>query len=154
MNSSWSDEGIQQYASINLGIATALGEGGLIVPVIKDAGSLSLQGLAQKINDLSARARSKKLQPDDVKGGTFTLTNHGLAGSIFAMPIIFQPQSAILGTGLMQKRPVVITDENGNDSIAIRPMIYLSLVFDHRILDGESADRFLKKVKEILDNWI
>lgn len=153
VNSSWTEEGIQQYATINLGMATALGEGGLIVPVIKDAGSLSLQGLAQKINDLSVRARSKKLLPDEVKGGTFTLTNHGLAGSLFAMPIIFQPQSAILGTGLMQKRAIVITDEFGNDAVAIRPMIYLSLVFDHRILDGESGDRFLKKVKEVLESW-
>jgi len=153
VNSSWTEEGIQQYTTINLGMATSLGEGGLIVPVIKDAGSLSLQGLAQKINDLSVRARSKKLLPDEVKGGTFTITNHGLGGSLFAMPIIFQPQTAILGTGMMQKRAVVITDEGGNDSIAIRPMVYLSLVFDHRILDGESADRFLKKVKEALDTW-
>jgi len=154
VNSSWTEEGILRHTAINLGMATALGEGGLIVPVIKDAGSLSLQGLAQKINDLSVRARSKKLLPDDVKGGTFTLTNHGLAGSLFAMPIIFQPQAAILGTGLMQKRAIVVTDEFGNDAIAIRPMIYLSLVFDHRILDGESGDRFLKKVKEGLESWM
>ena len=154
VNSSWTEEGILRHSAINLGMATALGEGGLIVPVIKDAGSLSLQGLAQKINDLSVRARSKKLLPDDVKGGTFTLTNHGLAGSLFAMPIIFQPQAAILGTGLMQKRAIVVTDEFGNDAVAIRPMIYLSLVFDHRILDGESGDRFLKKVKEALESWV
>ena len=154
VNSSWTEEGILRHTAINLGMATALGEGGLIVPVIKDAGSLSLQGLAQKINDLSVRARSKKLLPDDVKGGTFTLTNHGLAGSLFAMPIIFQPQAAILGTGLMQKRAIVVTDEFGNDAVAIRPMIYLSLVFDHRILDGESGDRFLKKVKEGLESWM
>jgi len=154
VNSSWTEKGILRHIVINLGMATALGEGGLIVPVIKDAGSLSLQGLAQKINDLSVRARSKKLLPDDVKGGTFTLTNHGLAGSLFAMPIIFQPQAAILGTGLMQKRAIVVTDEFGNDAVAIRPMIYLSLVFDHRILDGESGDRFLKKVKEGLESWM
>ena len=153
VNASWTDEGIQLYRDINLGIATALGEQGLIVPVIKDAGLLSLQGLAQKINDLSTRARAKKLLPEEVKGGTFTLTNHGSGGSIFASPIIFQPQAAILGTGLMQKRAVVITDPSGNDSIAIRPMIYLSLVFDHRILDGEGADHFLKAVKENLENW-
>ncbi len=153
VNASWTDEGIQLHRDINLGIATALGEQGLIVPVIKDAGLLSLQGLAQKINDLSSRARTKKLLPEEVKGGTFTLTNHGSGGSIFASPIIFQPQAAILGTGMMQKRAVVITDLSGNDSIAIRPMIYLSLVFDHRILDGEGADRFLKAIKENLENW-
>ncbi|MHB8089741.1 MAG: dihydrolipoamide acetyltransferase family protein [Anaerolineaceae bacterium] len=153
VNSSWTDEGLQLHRDINLGMATALGEQGLIVPVIKDADLLSLQGLAQKVNDLASRARAKKLLPDEVKGGTFTLTNHGSGGSLFASPIIFQPQAAILGTGMMQKRPVVITDASGNDAIAIRPMIYLSLVFDHRILDGEGADRFLMAVKEELENW-
>lgn len=153
VNSSWTEDGIQLHRDINLGMATALGEQGLIVPVIKDASLLSLQGLAQKVNDLSARARTKKLLPDEVKGGTFTLTNHGSSGSLFASPIIFQPQAAILGTGMMHKRPVVITDASGNDAIAIRPMIYLSLVFDHRILDGEGADRFLMAVKEALENW-
>lgn len=153
VNSSWTEEGIQLYDVINLGMATALGKDGLIVPVIKDAGSLSLLGLAKKINDLSSRARAKKLLPDEVKGGTFTLTNHGSGGSLFASPIIFQPQAAILGTGVMQKRPIVISDSSGNDAIAIRPMIYLSLVFDHRILDGESADKFLRAVKESLENW-
>jgi 2-oxoglutarate dehydrogenase E2 component (dihydrolipoamide succinyltransferase) len=153
VNSSWTEEGIQLYNVINLGMATALGKDGLIVPVIKDAGSLSLIGLAQKINDLSSRARAKKLLPDEVKGGTFTLTNHGSGGSLFASPIIFQPQSAILGTGVMQKRAIVVTDAAGNDAIAIHPMIYLSLVFDHRILDGESADRFLMAVKQALENW-
>jgi len=153
VNSSWMDDGIQRYRVINLGMAVSLGEEGLIVPVIKDADLLSLQGLAQKINDLSARARAKKLLPDEVKGGTFTLTNHGSGGSLFASPIIFQPQAAILGVGMMQQRAVVLTDASGNDSIAIRPMIYLSLVFDHRILDGDSGDRFLKVVKETLENW-
>lgn len=153
VNSTWMDEGLQLYNTINLGVATSLGADGLIVPVIKDAGSLSLLGLAKSINDLSSRARSKKLMPDEVKGGTFTLTNHGSSGSLFATPIIFQPQAAILGTGMMQKRAVVVTDEAGNDAIAIRPMIYLSFVFDHRILDGESADLFLKAVKDALENW-
>jgi len=153
VNASWTDEGIQLHRDINLGIAVALGEQGLIVPVIKNADLLSLQGLAQKINDLSTRARNKKLLPEEVKDGTFTLTNHGSGGSIFASPIIYQPQAAILGTGMMQKRVVVITDPSGNDAIAIRPMIYLSLVFDHRMLDGEGADNFLKAVKENLENW-
>jgi 2-oxoglutarate dehydrogenase E2 component (dihydrolipoamide succinyltransferase) len=153
VNSSWLEEGIQRYRNINLGIATSLGDEGLIVPVIKNAEQLSFEGLAQKINDLSTRARSKKLMPEEVRGGTFTLTNHGSGKSLFAMPIIFQPQAAILGTGRMEKRVVVVTDVNGNDSIAIRPMVYLSLVFDHRILDGEGADRFLQRVKETLENW-
>lgn len=153
VNSSWTDDGIQRYNTINLGMAVSLGEAGLIVPVIKDAGSLSLDGLARQVNDLANRARGKKLLPEEVKGGTFTLTNHGSGGSIFASPIIYQPQAAILGTGMMQKRAVVVKDAMGNDAIAIRPMIYLSLVFDHRILDGEGADRFLLKVKEVLENW-
>lgn len=153
VNSSWKEEGIQTFSVVNLGVATALGKDGLIVPVIKDAGSLSLLGLAKSINDLAGRARAKKLQPDEVRGGTFTLTNHGTAGSLFASPIIFQPQAGILGTGVMQKRAVVISDAAGNDAIAIRPMIYLSFVFDHRILDGESADNFLTVVKKALENW-
>ncbi|HEY3311649.1 MAG TPA: dihydrolipoamide acetyltransferase family protein [Anaerolineales bacterium] len=153
VNSSWSDDGIVVHSSINLGMATSLGEDGLIVPVIKNADSLSLLGLARSVNDLAARARAKKLQPDEVKGGTFTLTNHGISGSLFAMPIINQPQCAILGVGALQKRAVVVTDAAGNDAIAIRPMVYLSLVFDHRILDGASADWFLAKVKSNLETW-
>lgn len=158
VNSCWTEEGIRRYRSINLGIATALGDEGLIVPVIKDADLLSLQGLAQKINDLSSRARLSKLLPEEVKGGTFTLSNHGTGGSLFASPIIVQPQAAILGVGRMQKRVVVVTDTAGNDAIgndaiAIRPMVYLSLVFDHRTMDGESADRFLSAVKDVLEAW-
>ncbi|HET59792.1 MAG TPA: 2-oxo acid dehydrogenase subunit E2 [Chloroflexi bacterium] len=153
VNASYTDEGILRYRSINLGVAVALGEQGLIVPVIKQAEMLSLQGLAKQINDLADRARNKQLVPDEVKGGTFTLTNYGTGGSLFASPLIFQPQAAILGTGMMQKRPVVITDADGNDAIAIRPMVYLSLVFDHRILDGEGGDRFLMSVKKALEGW-
>lgn len=153
VNSSWKDEGLLLHSAINLGMATSLGEEGLIVPVIKRADELSLLGMARTVNDLANRARSKKLSPDDVKGGTFTLTNHGISGSLFAFPVINQPQSGILGVGAMQKRAVVVTDAGGNDSIAIRPMVYLSFVFDHRILDGASADWFLMKVKETLENW-
>jgi len=153
INASWTDEGIFTYTDINIGMAVALGEGGLIVPVIKQVQNLSLKGIASQVNSLAERARNKKLSPDDVRGGTFTLTNHGTAGSLFAMPIINQPQLGILGTGAMQKRAVVITDENGNDSIAIRPMVYLSLVFDHRAIDGESGDNFLVDVKKTLENW-
>ncbi len=148
VNSSWSDEGVLVHKAVNIGMATSLGEDGLIVPVIKGADNLSLLAMARSVNDLANRARTKKLQPDDVKGGTFTLTNHGISGSLFAFPVINQPQCGILGVGAMQKRVVVI-----DDAIAIRPMVYLSFVFDHRILDGASADWFLAKVKETLENW-
>jgi 2-oxoglutarate dehydrogenase E2 component (dihydrolipoamide succinyltransferase) len=148
VNSSWTDEGIRVHKAVNLGMATSLGEEGLIVPVIKNADDLSLLAMARAVNDLASRARAKKLQPDEVKGGTFTLTNHGISGSLFAFPVINQPQSGILGVGAMQKRVVVI-----DDALAIRPMVYLSFVFDHRILDGASADWFLGKVKETLENW-
>ena len=148
VNASWTDEGLLVHKAINIGMATSLGEEGLIVPVIKGADSLSLLGMARTVNDLATRARARKLQPDEVKGGTFTLTNHGISGSLFAMPIINQPQTGILGIGAMQKRAVVV-----DDAIAIRPMIYMSFVFDHRILDGASADWFLAKVKETLENW-
>ena len=153
VNSSWTDEGLLIHSGINLGMATSLGEEGLIVPVIKGADGLSLLGMARTVNDLANRARSKKLSPDDVKGGTFTLTNHGISGSLFAFPVINQPQCGILGAGAMEKRAVVVTDADGNDAIAIRPMVYLSFVFDHRILDGASADWFLAKVKETLESF-
>ena len=148
VNSSWTEAGVLVHKDINLGMATSLGEEGLIVPVIKGADNLSLLAMARTVNDLANRARAKKLQPEEVRGGTFTLTNHGTSGSLFAFPVINQPQSGILGVGAVQKRAVVI-----DDAIAIRPMVYLSFVFDHRILDGASADRFLMKVKETLENW-
>lgn len=147
-NSSWLDEGIRIHQHINLGMAVALPSGGLIVPVIQHADELSLIGIARQVNDLAERARAAKLEPDEVQGGTFTLTNHGTKGSLFATPVINQPQSGILGTGIIQKRPVVI-----QDAIAIRPMVYLSYTFDHRILDGQSADTFLAHVVHTLENW-
>jgi 2-oxoglutarate dehydrogenase E2 component (dihydrolipoamide succinyltransferase) len=152
-NASWVEQGILVHTHVNVGMATSLGEEGLIVPVIKDAQSLSLRGIARAVNDLAERARLKKLRPEEVRDGTFTLTNHGTGGSLLAMPIINQPQVGILGTGAIQKRPVVVADANGNDAIAIRPMVYLSFVFDHRVLDGASADLFLIKVKDTLENW-
>lgn len=153
VNSSWSDGGIIIHHTINIGMAASLGEAGLIVPVIRSAESLSLLGLARAINDLAERARRRQLKPDEVKGGTFTITNHGVTGSLFAAPIINQPQCAILGVGAIQKRPVVISDALGNDALAIRPMVYLSLTFDHRILDGAMADLFLSEVVKSLENY-
>ena len=148
VNSSWTEEGVAVHGQINVGVATALEPDGLIVPVIKNAAALSLIDLAQTVNDLSSRARTKQLKPDEVRGGTITITNHGTSGSLFANPIINQPQCAILGVGLIQKRAVVL-----DDAIAIRPMVYLGLTFDHRILDGAVADYFLGTVKYTLENW-
>jgi len=148
VNSSWSDEGVAVHGAINIGIATALEPDGLIVPVVKNAGSMTLLDMARAVNDLSSRARGKQLKTDEVQGGTITLTNHGTSGSLFATPIINQPQCAIIGTGAIQKRAVVI-----NDAIAIRPMVYTTLTFDHRILDGAVADYFLGTIKFTLENW-
>lgn len=153
VNSSWSEQGIVLHRSVHIGMAASMGEEGLIVPVIKNADTYSLLGLSRLINDLANRARSHKLLPDEVKGGTFTITNHGTSGSLFATPIINQPQCAILGVGAIQKRPVVISLPEQGDTIAIRSMVYLGLTFDHRILDGAIADAFLGKIIEILGNW-
>ncbi len=153
VNSTWREDGLLIHPNINIGMATSLGEDGLIVPVIKNADYLSLLGIAQAVNDLANRARARQLKPDEVQGGTFSITNHGISGSLFAFPVINQPQCGILGVGKMHKRPIVVTDAEGNDSIAIRPMVYLSFVFDHRILDGASADWFVAKVVEVLENW-
>ncbi len=154
VNSSWSDEGIILHKDVNIGMATSLGEDGLIVPVIKNAERLSLLGLVGAVNDLAERARAKQLKPEEVRDGTFSITNHGVSGSLFAMPIINQPQVAILGVGAIQKRVVVVMDANGNDMIAIRPMVYLTLTFDHRVLDGAVADYFLGEVVKGLEgSW-
>ena len=147
VNSQWGEDKIVLKRELNIGMAVAL-EQGLIVPVIKHAGEKSLQGLAREVNDLARRARAKALKPEEVQGGTFTITNHGVSGSLFATPIINQPQTAILGVGVMQKRVVVI-----GDAIAIRPMVYLTLTFDHRVLDGAVADRFMAEFKSTLENW-
>ena len=148
VNSSFTDEGLRLHKPINIGVAVSLGEEGLIVPVVKGADSMSLLGLARAVNDLAERARNKQLKPDDVVGSTFTITNHGISGSLFATPIINQPNVGILGVGAIQKRVVVL-----GDAIAIRPMVYIGLTFDHRVLDGASADWFVAKVKEALENW-
>jgi 2-oxoglutarate dehydrogenase E2 component (dihydrolipoamide succinyltransferase) len=152
VNASWSDEGIVLHRPVHIGLAVSLGEQGLIVPVIQDADQKSLQAIAAAIKDLATRARARKLKPDEVQGGTFTITNHGVSGSLFATPIINQPQAAILGVGVIQKR-VVVVETAGAEAFAIRPMVYLTLTFDHRMLDGAVADRFLAAVVERLEKW-
>lgn len=139
---------------VNLGIAVALEEGkGLIVPVIRNAQDLNLTGIARAIQDLAERARTKKLLPDDVQGGTFTITNPGSFGTFHGTPIINQPQSAILGTYALVKRPWVVQDELGGDVIAIRPLMNLTLTYDHRLVDGAYAGMFLRDLRERLERW-
>jgi len=147
VNASFTDQGILMKRDINIGVAVAISDG-LIVPVVKNADEKSLLGIARAVNDLASRARAKRLQPDEVQEGTFTITNYGVFGSLFGTPVINQPQSAILGVGTIQKRPVVI-----NDAIAIRPMIYLALTIDHRLLDGAIGDQFTEKVKRFLEEY-
>jgi 2-oxoisovalerate dehydrogenase E2 component (dihydrolipoyl transacylase) len=151
VNGSYAESGIVVHQRIQIGLAVAL-EDGLIVPVIRDADEKNLLGLARAVNDLSARARARRLKPDEAQGGTFTITNHGVGGSLFATPIINQPQAAILGIGAIQKRAVVISHA-GVDAIAIRPMCYLSLTIDHRLLDGATADQFLTVIKGFLESY-
>ena len=139
---------------VNLGIAVELADGkGLIVPVIRNAEGLNLLGVARAIADLASRARDKKLLPDDVQGGTFTITNPGGYGTFHGTPVINQPQSAILGTYALVKRPWVVTDEAGNDAIAIKPIMNITLTYDHRLVDGAYAGRFLRDLRERLENW-
>lgn len=150
MNSSVDGNNIVYKKDIHLGMAVAM-DRGLIVPVIKNADRLNLVGLAKTANDLADRARGKKLGPDEVQGGTFTITNPGVFGTLFGTPIINQPQVAILGLGVIEKRPVVVTDEEGVDSIAIRPMSYFAITYDHRVIDGADADHFMNDVKRTLE---
>ena len=152
INSSVEGENIHYHPTINLGIAVAL-DWGLIVPVVKNAEERSFVGLQRAISDLGARARTKKLKPEEVQGGTFTITNPGIFGAEFGLPIINQPQVAILGVGGIKKKPVVLTDKEGNDTIAIRSMMHLSIGYDHRIIDGAVADQFMDELKKFLQNW-
>jgi len=147
VNASVDGESVVYHKDVNIGIAVAL-DWGLIVPVIKNADEKNLLGLSRAVADLAARARGKHLKPEEVAGGTFTITNPGVFGALFGMPIINQPQVAILGIGNIEKRPVVI-----DDAIAIRPMAYLSLGYDHRVIDGAVADEFMSKMKHSLENW-
>ncbi len=153
VNATLEGDQLTVHGGVHLGIAVSLGEEGLIVPVIRNAHELSPEGLAARIKDLAERARSRRLSADDVGGGTFTITNPGAYGALLATPIINQPQVAILDLEAVVKRPVVVTDHDGQDSIAIRPMTYLCLSWDHRALDGALAAQFLSTLKGRLEHW-
>jgi len=150
VNASIAGDDIVHHKSVNLGMAVAL-DWGLIVPVIKNADDLSLVGLARAANDLAARARAKRLVPDEVAGGTFTITNPGVYGSLFGTPVINQPQVAIMGVGTIEKRAKVVELPDGSDSIAVKTMGYMALTFDHRLVDGAEADAFMNVVKTQLE---
>jgi pyruvate dehydrogenase E2 component (dihydrolipoamide acetyltransferase) len=150
VNASIDGENIVYHKDVHLGMAVAL-DWGLIVPVIKNADEKSILGLARASQDLAERARTKRLRPEEIQGGTFSVTNPGMYGSLFGTPIIPQPQVAILGVGTIEKRPVVVTDENGQDALGIRTVGYLALSFDHRLIDGADADKFMARVKTTLE---
>ncbi len=152
VNASLEAEGIRYHRHVNVGIAVAL-DWGLIVPVLKNADELNFLGLQRGITDLGERARSKKLKPEEVEGSTFTVTNPGQFGAVFGLPIINQPNSAIMGVGGITKTPLVVTDADGNDSIAIRSVVHLTLGYDHRLIDGAVADQFMAFVKKTLEGW-
>jgi pyruvate/2-oxoglutarate dehydrogenase complex dihydrolipoamide acyltransferase (E2) component len=153
LNATLEGELLTVHDEVHLGIAVSLGEEGLVVPVIRDAHELSHEGLAARIKDLARRARSKELSPDELSGGTFTITNPGAYGAVLATPIINQPQVAILDLEAVVKRPVVVTDADGHDSISIRPMTYLCMSWDHRALDGALAAQFLGTLKRLIEGW-
>jgi len=152
VNASIEGETIRYHRHVNVGIAVAL-DWGLIVPVLKNADELNFLGLQRGITDLGERARTKKLKPEEVEGSTFTVTNPGQFGAVFGLPIINQPNSAILGVGGITKMPLVMTDADGNDSIAIRSVVHLTLGYDHRLIDGAVADQFMAFVKKTLEGW-
>jgi 2-oxoglutarate dehydrogenase E2 component (dihydrolipoamide succinyltransferase) len=152
VNASSEGDSIRYHRHVNVGIAVAL-DWGLIVPVLKNADELNFLGIQRGISDLGERARSKKLKPDEVEGSTFTVTNPGQFGAVFGLPIINQPNLAILGVGGITKTPLVVTDNDGNDSIAVRSIVHLTLGYDHRLIDGAIADQFMAFVKKTLENW-
>lgn len=157
VNGQFTDDGILLHQRIHVGVAVAI-EQGLVVPVLRDADEKNLHGLARSVNDMAQRARAGQLTPDEVRGGTFTITNHGTSGSLIGTPIINQPQAGILGIGAIVKRPVVRSASksllpSADDTIAIRPMCYLNFTFDHRILDGATADKFVSIIKQKLETW-
>ena len=152
-NGRWSENAILISERMDIGIATALGDRGLVVPVIRDAGGLDLAGIAGALGALVEKARTDALTPADLKGGTFTISNHGVSGSLLAAPIVInQPQSAILGVGKLEKRAVVVS-EAGRDTVAIRPRCYVTLTIDHRVLDGFQANRFMETFVRRLEGW-
>lgn len=153
VNARWFDDRLELYDDVNIGVGTALGEKGLVVPVVHRAQELSLLGLAQRLQELTEKARTGKLARSDVQGGTFSISNHGVSGSLVASPIIInQPQSAILGVGKLEKR-VVVREVDGADAILIRPMAYVTLTIDHRVLDGHQTNAWLTRFVEVLENW-
>jgi len=153
LNARWTPDALEVYERIDIGIATALEDGGLVVPVIRDVAALDLAGIARELADRVARARAGQLQPADVRGGTFSISNHGVSGSLLAAPIVInQPQSGILGIGKVEKRPAVI-EERGHEVIAIRSRCYVTLTIDHRVLDGQRANRFLQVLAHRLEHW-
>lgn len=153
INSQWHDDAIEVFSDANIGIGTALGDDGLIVPVVHQAQSLSLKGIASKLQDITERARNKALKPADTQNGTFTISNHGVSGSLVATPIIInQPQSAILGVGKLEKR-VCVVESNGVDSIQILPKAFVSLTIDHRVIDGHQTNMWLTRFVEVLETW-
>ncbi len=153
-NARWTEEALEIHDRLDIGVATALGERGLIVPVVRDVAALGLGEIAARLADLTARARADRLTPADVRGGTFTVSNHGVSGSLIATPIVInQPQSAILGVGKVEKR-VVVVNRDGEDVIVIRPRCYVSLTLDHRVMDGERANRFLAAFVARLEQWM
>jgi 2-oxoglutarate dehydrogenase E2 component (dihydrolipoamide succinyltransferase) len=152
VNASVEGEAIRYHRHVNVGIAVAL-DWGLIVPVLKNADELNFLGLQRGITDLGERARNKKLKPEEVEGSTFTVTNPGQFGAVFGLPIINQPNAAIMGVGGISKIPLVVTDKDGADSIAIRSVVHLTLGYDHRVIDGAVADQFMAFVKKTLEGW-
>jgi 2-oxoglutarate dehydrogenase E2 component (dihydrolipoamide succinyltransferase) len=153
INSRWSEDQLEIFKHINIGIGTALGDEGLVVPVVHNAQDMDLQTIAANLADLTTRARKHQLTPDDVRGGTFTISNHGVSGSLIATPIIIhQPQSAILGVGKIEKR-IKVHEVDGQDVIAIRPMCYVSLTIDHRAIDAFQTNAFLTELVNTLENW-
>ena len=153
INGRWEKDRIAVSPTINVGVGTALGDKGLVVPVVKDAGSLSLEEVGRKLDDLTSRARSGNLAGADVSGGSFTISNHGVSGSLLASPIILHAgQAAILGVGKLEKR-VVVREVNGQDAILIRPMAYVTLTIDHRVVDGHQTNAWLTRFVEIIESW-
>jgi len=153
INSRWFDDRLEIFHHINIGIGTALGDQGLIVPVLKNAQNMDLAGIAAGLADLTSRARDGKLRPDDVRGGTYTISNHGTSGSLIATPIIInQPESAILGVGKIEKR-IKVKEVDGEDMMVIKPMCYISNTIDHRVIDGFQCNAFLTELVNTLENW-